>query len=149
MRKIIHNLVYDTNTARYVGEYAAEKDGYAYKEVLYRKRTGEYFLYGIGNYASQYGKRVENAAGKKRKWAAGEKIVPIPYSKALQWAGTHLAKHQYDEFFGEERSEEREDIKVSLEKRYATKLRRYAEQNGMSLRQTFEHIIDMYVEIKE
>ena len=57
MKKIIKGKVYDTDTAQKVAEYSnnyPRSDLHFYEEELYRKKTGEFFLYGSGNAASKY-----------------------------------------------------------------------------------------------
>jgi hypothetical protein len=52
MKKIINGKMYNTETAEEIGswENTPYKSNYIYfKEYLYRKRTGEFFLYGSGN----------------------------------------------------------------------------------------------------
>ena len=63
MKKIINGKLYDTDTAKEMGTGCAScspRDFHYYSETLYRKRTGEYFLYGEGGPASRYAERVDN-----------------------------------------------------------------------------------------
>ena len=49
MKKIINKKLYDTSTATCIAEYsgpARVSDFSFYRETLYRKRTGEYFIHG-------------------------------------------------------------------------------------------------------
>lgn len=56
MKKILGGKKYDTETARVVGTYGNGSSGFgACSETLYRKRTGEFFLYGEGGPMSKYG----------------------------------------------------------------------------------------------
>ena len=48
MKKIINGKKYDTETATSVGEYSSNyacSDYKYYDETLYKKKTGEFFLY--------------------------------------------------------------------------------------------------------
>lgn len=58
MKKIINGKLYNTETAKEVGQYwngyDCENDFYE-KEKLYLKKTGEWFLYGEGGAVSCYG----------------------------------------------------------------------------------------------
>lgn len=97
MRKIIHNKVYDTDTAKLVGHWSASvavSDFSWYAEDLYRKRTGEYFVYGEGHAASPYRERSYDM------WAPGEQIVPVGYDEARRWAEGHLEADEYEAEFG-------------------------------------------------
>lgn len=56
MKKVINNKTYDTKTAKPVGVYTYVFAGDFRKvtETLYRKKTGEFFLHGVGGPASRY-----------------------------------------------------------------------------------------------
>jgi len=60
MKKIINGKKYDTETATKLGEdcrgYRGDIDFWS--EELYRKKTGEFFLYGEGGARSQYNAQV-------------------------------------------------------------------------------------------
>lgn len=60
MKKIINKKTYDTETAKEVCTYSYVFAGDFRKvtETLYRKKTGEYFLHGIGGHASKYRKET-------------------------------------------------------------------------------------------
>lgn len=60
MKKIINKKTYDTETAKPVCVYSYVFAGDFRKvtETLYRKKTGEYFLHGIGGPASKYPKET-------------------------------------------------------------------------------------------
>lgn len=97
MRKIIHNRLYDTETARKVGEwsngdYVDDFDWYG--EGLYRKKTGEYFIYGEGNARSPYAER------RGDNWIGGEAITPVSFDQARDWAEEHLDADEYEQEFG-------------------------------------------------
>ena len=56
MKKILGGKKYDTETACVVGNYGNGNSGFGTcSETLYRKRTGEFFLYGEGGPMSKYG----------------------------------------------------------------------------------------------
>lgn len=91
MRKIIKNRVYDTDTAKaeatYSNNYPRSSFQY-YEETLYIKKNGEYFLYGKGNAASPYAEHSYN-----------EKITPLTYDKAKDWAEKRLTPEEYVDLF--------------------------------------------------
>lgn len=65
MKKSIKNKIYDTETAKKIGEYKpqfldVDNLGY-YVESLYQKRTGEFFLHGTGDSDSLYKKRNDKS----------------------------------------------------------------------------------------
>lgn len=98
MKKIINGKKYDTDTAKEVGSWS---NGLSYRdfgwcrEQLYRKKTGEFFLFGEGGPASKYAERFQNSR------IEGEEIRPLPYEAAREWAEKHLDADEYEEIFGE------------------------------------------------
>ena len=97
MKKILGGKKYDTETARMVGTYGNGSSGFgACSETLYRKRTGEFFLYGEGGPMSKYG-----VAYGDNEWGYGEEIRPLTVDEAKAWAEKHLDADEYEEVFGE------------------------------------------------
>ena len=99
MKKIINGKVYDTATAQGVGEWSnpyTRRDFNWVEETLYRKRTGEFFIFGEGGPRSQYAKEVGT-----RQWASGERIMPLTWDEAREWAEEKLSADEYEQAFGE------------------------------------------------
>ena len=99
MKKIINGKVYDTATAQCVGEWSNpynRRDFNWVEETLYRKRTGEFFIYGEGGPRSQYAKEIGT-----RQWSSGERIMPLTWDEAREWAEEKLAADEYEQAFGE------------------------------------------------
>ena len=99
MQKIIAGKKYNTDTAVAVGYYQSNcsySDFHYFDETLYRKKTGEYFLFGSGgpmtNYACSQG---QNCYG----W--GKDIIPLTIHEAKEWAEEHLSVEKYESIFGE------------------------------------------------
>lgn len=96
LAKVIGGKRYDTHTARSL----LERSDYAYgdfryfKETLYVKRTGEYFLYGRGGAMSKYQSR------KGSQWGWGERIIPLQLQQAMAWVSKHFDADDYEEVFG-------------------------------------------------
>ena len=96
MKEIINGKKYDTKTATWLAEVDNGETGlYYWCEALYRKRTGEYFIYGEGGPGSSYSRHVET-----NTWAGGWKIRPITEEEARKWVEEY-ANDQYEEIFGE------------------------------------------------
>lgn len=97
MKKIINGKKYDTETARAICEHthAYPSDWYYVHEVLYLKKTGEYFIHGEGGACSAY-----HESNGKSQWGA-EKIVPISESKAQEFVEEYGSVELYEELFGE------------------------------------------------
>ena len=97
MKKIINGKMYNTETARVVGGtgYGCPSDLDYWKEELYRKKTGEFFLYGEGGPMSKYARYCG-----QNQWAGGEEIIPLNLEEAQEWAETYLSAEEYEEIFG-------------------------------------------------
>lgn len=99
MKKIINGKMYNTETAKRLGEY---DNGYAINdfshvyEALYLKKTGEYFLYGKGGAMSKYSEPCGSNC-----WCGGKRIIPLTESEAKEWAERKLDADEYVEIFGE------------------------------------------------
>lgn len=132
MKKVIKNKVYDTDTAQRLGDYAPNpyrSDFHYFCETLYRKKTGEFFLHGEGNAASKY---ARSCGQNETCW--GEKIIPLTYEAAQQWAEEHLDGDSYIEAFGEpEEDGSTEVLSISMPASAAAKIRQLAGQEGKTL----------------
>jgi hypothetical protein len=98
MKMIIKGKKYDTETAEFLGSdsHLWPNDLDFWKEELYRKKTGEFFLYGEGGARSKYGKEVST-----NSWSGSETIIPLTEDRARNWAENHLSVEKYEEIFGE------------------------------------------------
>lgn len=97
MRKIINGKLYDSDTAKSIGSdsYSNPRDFNYWCEVLYQKRTGEFFLFGEGGPMSRYSRSMGD-----NSWSGGEQIIPLSYDKARKWAEEHLTVDEYEAAFG-------------------------------------------------
>ena len=91
MRSVLKNKIYDTKTAKLIGE--CEKPSYGgdslVVERLYRKRTGEHFLCVSGGLSKQFvPRRFKDPY-----------IVPLDYKEAFTWARDSLDRKVFDEEF--------------------------------------------------
>lgn len=106
MKKIINQRKYDTDTAKALATYETDlaiKNNAYYAATLYRKRNGEYFLYGKGNAGSPYSEMVDGA------FIPGEKITPLTVTQAKSWAQDRTDADTYEAIFGP--VDEGEDMK--------------------------------------
>jgi len=97
MKKIINGKRYDTDTAEFCASYdngMVYGDFEYYREELYRKKTGEYFLYGRGGGNSKYGEWHGSSGGP------GKAIRPMSLTEAQAWAEKNLDGEDYEEIFG-------------------------------------------------
>ena len=97
MKKIIDGKMYNTETAKKVGYYdngAYESFSY-FEETLYRKGTGEFFLYGSGDANSRY-RKCSNGYQ-----TGSEEIIPYTKEKARKWMEQNASTEEYIKVFGE------------------------------------------------
>lgn len=132
MKKIINGKLYDTDTAKKIGVWDNGYHGGDFKlvvERLYRKRTGEYFLYGEGGPMTQYAEQVGNS------WTSGESIAPLTFDEARAWAEEKLDADEYAEIFGmpDEGDDSKAVITLTLPAAKVAQLRQAADKAGMSL----------------
>lgn len=97
MKKVIARKLYDTDTARKVAEREEYGPGdFKYVvETLYAKRSGAYFLHGRGNAASRYAEQID-----ANSWRPGERIVPLTFDEAAEWAEDAMDADAWQAEFG-------------------------------------------------
>lgn len=98
MVKIINKKKYNTETADLLAEWSDSfgwNDFRSVRERLYRKRTGEYFLYGDGGPMTRFAK----TCGNER--TGGEDIIPFTEDEARSWCEEHFDGDTYESIFGE------------------------------------------------
>ena len=127
MKKVINQKRYDTDTAKKMASIdngCPANDLNYWEETLYRKTTGEFFLHGAGGANTKYADRV-GVSG----WRGGERLMPLAYHDAQEWAETNLSGDEYEEIFGAVSEDgERITISLSLQKVTVETLKRKAAQ---------------------
>ena len=98
MIKIINGRKYSTETAIPLAYW--ENMDYAYdynwaSETLYRKRTGEFFLFCEGGAGTRYA----NCKADRTR-TAGKCILPLSDQEAFEWASEKLSGEKVEEIFG-------------------------------------------------
>ena len=141
MKKIINGKLYDTETAKRVGAWSnnrSSRDFSSCDEILYRKRTGEFFLHGMGGPMTKYARSCGD-----NSWSGGEEIIPLSAAKAREWAEEKLDADDYAEIFGmpDEGSDEKETLCIQLPTDLVARLRAGASNAGMSLTAYTETIL--------
>lgn len=98
MKKIINNKLYDTATAKKLAEWDENgTDPLNYiAEALYRKKTGEFFVFGDGGANTKYAR-----IGRLKVFEPGSAILPMSLEQAKEWALDRLPKNEYDDIFGD------------------------------------------------
>lgn len=139
MKKIIKGRLYDTATARMLGLDCGGDGFRAWKEELYQKRTGEFFLYGEGGPMTQYAHYVDG----NNAWSNGEKIIPLTFETARQWAEEHLGADEYGEIFGMP-SEDAEPValNIQIDAGLMARVRGKAAEDGVSLTATVAALLE-------
>ena len=141
MKRIIDGRKYDTETATEVHEWSDKAPGeFDYiEETLYRKRTGEYFLYGYGGPMTRYAERERYGSG----YIFGSTIIPMTYKEARDWAEGHMSVDDYEAEFGEVPESDGDDVVLSVRVSPATRerLRRMAAETGRSQGDLLDEIV--------
>lgn len=147
MKKIINGKVYDTSTAKKVGEYwngGGWRDFGHYEEKLFRKQTGEFFLHGEGGPTTKYAVSCGQSG-----WESGEKIIPLSYSAAKKWAEDYLDADEYEAIFGEiAEDESRVQLCISISSSVADAAKRIAAERGISFSALVEQALTEEIEKK-
>ena len=138
MKKIINGKSYDTEKAAEVGCWSNNRSARDFghcTETLYRKRTGEYFLYGEGGPMSKYRRAVD-----QNSWRGGEDITPLTVEEARRWAEENLSADEYEKEFGAVvEDDSRTVLSITMNAGLAEKLRREAAKAGLSLSSYIEN----------
>ena len=128
MRRLIDNKWYDTESARLVGANCNGSRGDDYfRESLFRKRGGAFFL--------------ERQIGQTEDcFAHSDKLYPMSYDKAREWAETHLPPETFAvEFSGGGAA--KKTLQVRITPRAKALALREAARRGVSLSQYVESLI--------
>lgn len=140
MMKIIKGKKYDTETALKVAEWdngLGRSDHHAIYETLYKKRTGEFFLFGEGGGLTGYSEAVGNA------FTWGEKIIPLTLDTAKEWVEAHLDGKKYEDIFSNVSDDSsRKVISLSLSSTNIDKLKTVALEKGISMSAVIDKLIE-------
>lgn len=139
MKKIINGRLYNTETAKKLAEFQSSRpcsDFEYFEEALYQKRTGEYFLAGRGNALSKYSKSDGDSL------CSGERITPISYDQAQQWAERHISADSYIKLFGDPEDDiTKQTVTYSLSASAVQKIKREAAKQAISASEFIEQLI--------
>ena len=118
MKTIIKNKLYSTETAKLIG-IAIQNEKSDKTEELYLKRSGEYFLYVREN--------------------GTERIEPITYDRAFDWAEENIPKVKFDKEFGQiEKTDRKIEMIIRINASVREKIRREAQRRGVSMSRIVE-----------
>ena len=100
MKTIINGKMYNTETAKKLmtwdNGYGVSDLAYC-EETLYRKKNGEYFLYGNGNAGSKYAKSIPSSSC----YGPGEGFKLLTESEARHLVEKNADVEDYIRIFGE------------------------------------------------
>lgn len=129
MIKIIHNKRYNTDKAQIIETAVGGDPGrkrIRWKEALYQKRSGEFFLY------------RHNLSDAKE-----ENILPLSLEEAKEWANKHMDKNKYDELFSIDTQKDSAPVAICTQLKASTakKLSLIAIAQGTSQTAVLERLI--------
>jgi hypothetical protein len=128
MKKIIQGRKYDTETATRLGGDAGG-DGFArWIEEIFRKRNGEFFLYGEGGPMTRYAEACDGG-----NWRGGEAITPLTPEAARQWAEEHLDADKYGAIFGDPGEGDKVTLSLQIPAQLDAIIRRQAAEKRLTL----------------
>lgn len=139
MIRKIADRKYNTASARKIASRESEFgecDPRWYRETLYRKISGEFFLYAEGGMNSRYAKRQGGNV------TAGSTIIPLEFDRAVQWAVKNMDRDEYIQKLVRPCHDEtvsRFSIRLSVGTHEI--MRNNAEEQGYSLSSYLEHLI--------
>lgn len=139
MKKIINSKLYDTSTAKEVAHWDNRQYGSLdhCEEILYRKRTGEYFIFGEGGAGSKYAESRGN-----NNWGGGSQIIPLTYDAARAWGEEHMSSIDYEAEFGAVAEDDsRVTTSISLSAWAFESAKRAAAKEGISISGYIEALI--------
>ena len=139
IKRIINGRAYETATATEIGGngYSTPNDFRHYYERLYKKRNGEYFLYGEGGPLSKYAVSVGT-----NETSGGETIIPMTYAEARDWAEANLDADDYIAAFGTpEEDDDHVIVTVNFNKATYDMINREAASAGVTVDDYIERLV--------
>ncbi|HEY5588162.1 MAG TPA: hypothetical protein VIK86_04300 [Candidatus Paceibacterota bacterium] len=142
MKKIIKGALFNTQTAKLIGEWHNEfpsKDYNYCEESLYRTKSGKYFIYGQGGARTKYAERCGN-----NEWSEGDILFDLSRDAAKEWAQENLTVDKYEIIFGElteDEGDNKEHLNVNISISLKNKLWKVAEERNMSISILVEEIL--------
>lgn len=98
MKEIINGMLYDTATAKHLGEWQSSPDSSSPDHcvlTLFQKRNGEFFLVCSGEGAEHYVYHISDGFTGRTK-----RILPLSPEDASAWAEDYLSADEYIAAFG-------------------------------------------------
>lgn len=141
MKKIIRNKVYDTDTAQLIKQAdhpnITSGEG-SCKQSLYRKKTGDYFLFVDGARTDVFDNLVlENNAHDRERH-----IYPLTYEQARAWAESEMSADEWLAIFEPVEDDSLCALNLTLSASAVSKFRLAAQRQQISQRELMERLIE-------
>ena len=136
--KVIDGKRYDCRSAQLVAEYEHlnRRDFGWYREELYRRKTGDFFIAGEGGPASSYRKTIS-----KNEWTGGEKIIPLSDEEAKKWVEAHCDGQMYDLLFPENENPGKTTVSLKMSNSVLFSIKELANAEHKSVSETVEKLL--------
>lgn len=139
MNRVIGGKRYSVKTAEQVAAvYGSDPD---WNEELYRKQTGEYFLYCAGTSKSKY------AVQEGNKFFPASVIKPLSMVEAKEWAADNVGPDKFEEIFGVPDTEKHTTCTFSLSARTISRISSLAATWSCGKSEVIERVIENYYNI--
>lgn len=144
MNKVIRGKRYDTDTATCVythcNSYYSNDFNYI-EEILYRKRTGEYFMYIYGGANTKYAVSIG-----VNEWSGGEYIKPISIDKAKEWLEENADADTYEKEFGTVEESGYSTFNLSLPESLKAKVKNQAVKERKNMNEIIIDALNSYLD---
>lgn len=141
MKKIIKNKVYDTDTAQLIKQAdhpnITNGEG-SCKQSLYRKKTGDYFLFVDGARTDVF----HNLALDNNAHDRESHIYPLTYEQARAWAESEMTADEWLENFEPVEDDSLTAFNLTLSASAVSKFRLAAQRQQISQRELMERLIE-------
>lgn len=138
MKKVIEGSLYNTETAKRLLDWDNRRYGSLdfCSEVLYRTKSGKYFLHCEGGAMSKYARRCGD-----NQWSGGEMIVSMTEPAAREWAEETFSGSEYLSVF----SAVDEDLHtVAVSDQCYARLKALKDLTGKTFAQLVEAAVNQY-----
>lgn len=140
MKKVINGKVYDTDKAVLIAraDHDNIKDAYGMpcRQVLFRKKTGEFFLY----LEQGTSLTLNNILGGDYRHGRG--IYPLTYGQAQMWSEAEMSADAWENLFGDPEDDSDILIGIRVSASAAAKLKRIAAETGKPQNRIVEELIN-------
>lgn len=144
MKKIIAGSLYNTETARLVGQWdnGEQYGSFTYcSEDLYQTRSGKYFIHGAGGPMSTYAVHHGNST------SGSEQIRDLTAEEARQWSESKLSAEEYAKEFeepDEAAGDETRQFPIQLKESTISMIKKIKAETGKTYGEVIEAAMEAY-----